>query len=1036
VDTSETEFEAQIQQALLDQGYTKRRPGDYDREHCLDPGMLLDFVQATQPDKWEKLEAAAKDKAGERVIDRVSRDIATHGTSHVFHEGVKVSGVKFRLVFFPPASTRNEEDDKLAKANLFSVVRQLRYGTRPGEETKEIDWTIFLNGLPLFPVELKNRLTHQKARHAVAQWKTDRDHPEPLFRQGRCLAFFAVDDEVVQFASHLKGQATVFWPFNKGKQGGAGNPPSHGYATEYLWKEVFAPASVLALIEHFVHLVEDEDDQGKKTGTRTLLFPRYHQYKAVLEAVAHAKSVGVGTNYLFQHSAGSGKSNTIAWLSNLLSILHDNEDEPVFNSVVILTDRRILDRQLQGVLRRFQRTVGVLENIDKHSRQLKDALESGKKIIVTTIQKFPVIAEEIGSLPGQRFAIVIDEAHSGQGPETTKALKKTLAVKTLDEAEEADEEKDEADVLEEKVTVSMLERGKLDNVSVFAFTATPGPKTLQLFGTKQADGQYRPFSLYTRRQAIHEHFIVDVLETYFTYESYWRLMKKIDDDPKFDRSKASAMLKKFVSLDPNMIEQKVTIALDAFDTLSKPKIAGRAKAMFVCPSRLHAVRVKLEMDRQIKERKLDYKALVAFSGTVRDPKTEVEHTEQSMNGISEKQIAATFATDQYRFLIVANKFQTGFDQPLLHTMIVDKLLRGQNAVQTLERLNRIHPQKKDTLVLDFYNETDEIEAAFKLFHEETSLEEGTDPDTLYDLEGHLRAHELFEEDEVEAFANVWFDEKANQSAVHSVLATTVDRYEDADEATRATFRGQLAEYVRIYGFLVQLIEFVDTDLEKLYLWGRVLLTKLPTPEGDLPVGLQPAIDLESLKVAKTGEHTLSLDRGRTALDPVKAGDPRLPKEREMAPLSSIIKDLNDHFGISLTEEDRVTLLHLEAKLDENAGLEKAFEINVPSDARLSFDQVAGRTLAELLESNVKFLRTVANEDEIRDRLMNRLFQRYVARHHERGQMTSQRRRALSEEIPTVAALISSGDTGGLAAHINRSADERGLRLAERGRRRS
>jgi type I restriction enzyme R subunit len=1035
VDTSEASFEADVEHALIGQGYIKRAPGDYDRARCTDRGLLINFIQTTQPASWARLKSIAGELSAERLVDRIFRDINTHGTSHVLHEGVKVGGVRFDLVFFPPASTRNEKQERLAQANIFSVIRQLRYGTRPGEEEKEIDWVIFLNGLPVFAVELKNRFSHQKARHAVAQWKSSRDYREPLFRQGRCLAFFAADDEVVQFATHLRGIATVFWPFNMGKNGGGGNPPSEGYATEYLWNAVMAPSSVLALLEHFVYLVDDENPNGVKTGQRTLLFPRFHQYHAVLKAVSEARKMGVHRDYLFQHSAGSGKSNTIAWLTNMLSILHDDNDEPVFDSIIVLTDRTVLDRQLQGIIRRFQRTTGVLENIDKNAQQLKTALENGKKIIVATIQKFPVIAKEIEGLPGQRFAIIIDEAHSGQGPESEKALKRALRPRTLAQAADIESDAAETDSIEERVVQSMSDRRKLQHASFFAFTATPGPKTLQLFGSKSEDGSYRPFSLYTRRQAIEEHFIMDVLQTYFTYESYWRLIKRISDDPQLDRSKAAALLKRLVSLDDHMIEQKVTIALDAFETLSKSKVGGRSKAMFLCPSRLHAVRVKQEFDRQLSQRELDYKCLVAFSGTVIDPKNDVQHTEQSMNGIPERETATAFATDTFRLLVVANKFQTGFDQPLLHTMIVDKRLRGHAAVQSLERLNRIHVDKEDTLVIDFVNQTDEIRRAFEQFHDETYLAEGADPEALIDLETRIRAHSLFETSEIVEFASIWFADGTSQASLHPLLARAIERYEEADEETRNSFRRPLAEYVRIYGFLVQLIDFVDTELEVLYLWARLLLTKLPTAEGDLPVGLQSAIDLESLRVRKTGEHELSLSGGRHAIEPVTVAGSLSSRERTMAPLSAIIKDLNDHFGIELTEEDRVTLLRLEARLDENAGLETAFDINPEVDAKLSFDQVAEQTLAEMLESNVKLLRTVANEDEIRERLLARLFQRYVARHHERGELTSERRRMLGQEIPVVSALFDSGDTDSLAAHVNRTARERGRRLAAGGRRR-
>lgn len=984
MDTSEEKFEELIEKALVDQGYRKRAPKNYDRKRCLDPGLVLDFIQATQPKAWQLLEEAtgSTEKAAERLLDRLSRAISEQGTSHVLHEGIKVSGKRFQLVFFPPASTLNENEVELSKGNILSVARQLRYGTRgDSSDANELDWVIFLNGLPLFAAELKNHFTGQTVKNAVVQWRLKRDPREPLFKQGRCLAFFAVDNDVVQYATHLKGDETRFFPFNKGRNGAAGNPPTKGYATEYLWKEIFARETVLDLLQHFIVLVDDEDEKGKKTGTKTLLFPRYHQLRAVLDAVADVRAKGLGENYLFQHSAGAGKSNSIAWLANLLSILHDATDEPVFDTVVVLTDRTILDKQLQGVLRRFQRTTGVLENITKDSAQLKRALERGKKIIVSTIQKFPVVARGIDELPGRRFALIIDEAHSGQGVETKRALKRVLGSGDGEDRDGEDEEAepDAADLLESKVAAAMEERRQLKNASVFAFTATPGPKTLQLFGTPQPDGGFRPFSVYTRRQAIAERYIKDVLETYLTYEAYWRLIKKIDDDPTYDRSKAAAMIKWLVSLDTHMIDQKVAIAVEAFETLAQGKIEGKAKAMFVCPSRLHAVRVKLAMDRFIAENGIEWEALVAFSGTVTDPKTGKSYTESGMNRFPEGQTAKNFKRDENRFLIVANKFQTGFDQPRLYMMVVDKKLQGANAVQTLERLNRTCPGKDGTLVLDFYNDTTEIEEAFERFHGETTLGEGADPEALHDLETKIRAHELFEADEVEAFARVWFDPEQNQSALHSVLAGVVERYEATNEDDRAQFRGLLSEYVRMYGFLVQVIDYTDTDLEKLYLWSRLALTKLLTPEGDLPVDLASAIDLESLKVQKTGKKTFSLDPSPTELDPVKLMEDHGVHKADLAPLSAIIEDLNEAFGVDLTDSDRITLAQLEQKLDENAGLEKTFEVNEPDDALLSFRQIAERELGDLFGSNENFFRTVANNPDIRDRLMTALFERFEQR---------------------------------------------------------
>ena len=612
----------------------------------------------------------------EQFLKRLAAEIERRGALDVLRNGIKDSGCKFRLAYFRPASGLNEETLRLYEANIFSVVRQLRYSTK---NDKSLDLVLFLNGIPIFTAELKNPLTGQTVEDAIRQYKTDRDPREPLFAYGRCLAHFAVDPELVYVSTHLQGPKTRFLPFNQGKFGGAGNPPvpptRRGYATAYLWEKTWARDSVLDLIRQFIHEVEEEDDKGHKNGRRSLIFPRYHQIEAVRRLVAHAWEHGPGQRYLIQHSAGSGKSFTIAWLAHQLATLHDASDRRVFDSIVVITDRRVLDRQLQTTMRQFEQVLGVVENIDTTSRQLKEALESGKTIIVTTLQKFPVIANEIGALPGRRFAVIVDEAHSSQTGEQTKSLKAVLAARTLEEAEceDASGETPE-DEIEARILAEISKRGPLPNVSFFAFTATPKPKTLELFGEKRADGKFAPFHLYSMRQAIEEGFILDVLENYITYKAYWRLLKRIEDDPRYDKKKAEYLLKSFVELHPHAIREKVRILVEHFAAQVQNEIGGKAKAMIVTRSRLHAVRYKLAVDRYLAERGYPFKALVAFSGAVQDGGQS--YTEANMNGFPEAQTAKTFERPEYRFLIVANKFQTGFDQPLLHTMYVDKKLGG------------------------------------------------------------------------------------------------------------------------------------------------------------------------------------------------------------------------------------------------------------------------------------------------------------------------------------------------------------------------
>ncbi len=790
VEVKEHAFESDIEGALLSGGsdeiegdfllredraaYGVWQPGcyqqgldtDFDKHTLLLGKDTIDFVMATQPKEWRRLSEHHGADAKTKFLKRVSSEIERRGLIHVLREGVKDSGCKFSLAFYPPASGLNVETAKLYEANAFSVVRQLHYSER---NNNSIDVVLCLNGLPIFTAELKNPLNGQTVDDAIRQYRFDRDPREPLLRPGRVLAHFAVDPELVYVTTELKGQKTTFLPFNQGDHGGAGNPavpPTRkGYATSYLWEYVWARDSVLDLVQNFVHSVDVEGENGKPTGKKRLVFPRFHQLTAVRDLVDDAREKGAGEHYLIQHSAGSGKSNTIAWLAHRLTTLHDSEDKRVFDTIVVVTDRRVLDRQLQKTVRAFEHVAGLVENIDQSGKQLKEALEAGKQIIVTTIQKFPVIVNEMGELPGHRFAVIVDEAHSSTSGSQTKDLKKVLAASSLEEAER--EESGEVEDLEDKIIAEMQARGRVTNASFFAFTATPKPKTLELFGRKRSDGKFEASSLYSMRQAIEEKFILDVLKNYTTYKTYWRLLQTAADDPRYDHDKASYLLRSFVDLHEHTIRQKVEIMVEHFRNNTASRIAGKAKAMIVTRSRLHAVRYKLMLDAYLKEQGYPYKTLVAFSGTVHD--AGMDYTEPSMNGISEKQTAATFHTPEYRFLVVAEKFQTGFDEPLLHTMYVDKKLAGVHAIQTLSRLNRIHPDKTDTMVLDFVNEADITAESFQPYYETTLLSEGTDPNLLYDLETRLKEYGIFDANDVDAFAEAFFAGK-KQEKLYSILA--------------------------------------------------------------------------------------------------------------------------------------------------------------------------------------------------------------------------------------------------------------------------
>jgi type I restriction enzyme R subunit len=961
-------------------GYRKRTPEDYNRDLCLIPGDVIDFVLATQPKEWARLKQHHGAQVKEQFLQRLAADIKQRGALDVLRHGIRDSGGKFSLAYFRPASGLNEETTRLHGANLFALVRQLRYSAK---NENSLDLVLFLNGVPIFTAELKNPLSGQNVEDAIAQYKRDRDPREPIFAYGRVLAHFAVDPDLVYVTTHLAGEKTGFLPFNRGRFGGAGNPPvpptRSGYATAYLWEETWARDSVLDLVRQFIQEVEEEVERGRKTGKRFLMFPRYQQLDCVRRLVADARRNGAGQRYLIQHSAGSGKSYTIAWLAHQLSILHDAADRRVFDSIVVVTDRRVLDRQLQAAVRQFEQTLGVVENIDTTSRQLKDALEHGKTIIVTTLQKFPVIAKEIGELPGKRFAVIIDEAHSSQSGESTKSLKAVLGTRSLAEAEA--EEGDAAtpeEELEDTILAEMEKRGRLPNLSTFAFTATPKPKTLELFGRPRGDGKFEPFHLYSMRQAIEEGFILDVLSHYSTYRTYWRLLKKVEDDPRYDRKKAEYLLKSFVDLHPHAIGEKVRICIEHFAAQVQGEIGGRAKAMIVTRSRLHAVRFRLAVDKYLAERGCRWKALVAFSGSVEDGGRS--YTEPGMNGFPEAQTAKTFELPEYRLLIVANKFQTGFDQPLLHTMYVDKKLGGVNAVQTLSRLNRTHPQKKGTMVLDFANEADEIKAAFEPYYETTLLSEATDPNLLYEAMTRLRGFPVYAEADVDAFAKVYFNPKAAQDRLYAVLAPAVERLNGLSLDERHDFRGQLTDYVRLYAFLSQILTFADADLEKLYVFARHLRRLLPPDKDELPLEVQQNIDMESYRIRQTGSGKIALDRKAGFLDPVgaKSGHGLAPEEVEA--LSRIIAELNERFGLNLGPEHRITLAQMMEKLDDDAALEAAARVNTRENVRLTFDHKVEDVIQEIVETNFDLYKRITDDPTFGEALKNFLFDQYVRGH--------------------------------------------------------
>jgi len=964
-------------------GYRRRQQAGYNCSLHLLPRDVVDFVLGTQPAEWKKLTQHHGEAVKEQFLKRLSTEIERRGVLDVLRNGIKDSGCKFQLAYFRPASGLNEETRRLHAANLFAIVRQLHYSEK--DAAKCLDLAIFLNGIPIFTAELKNPLTGQNVSDAINQYSDplQRDPREPLLKYGRCLAHFAVDPDLVYVSTSLAAGKKSFLPFNIGKFGGAGNPPvsptKPGYPTSYLWDDTWARDSVLNLIRQFIHEVEEEDDRGKKTGKRFLIFPRYQQLDAVRRLVAHARMLGPGRRYLIQHSAGSGKSFTIAWLAHQLATLHGVNDARVFDSIVVITDRRILDRQLQSTMRQFEQTLGVVENIDTTSRQLKDALESGKTIIVTTMQKFPVIAKDVADLPGKTFAVIVDEAHSSQSGESTQTIRDVMRAASLEDAEHEDAEggPDDEDLVNEQAAA----RRWPPNTSLFAFTATPKPKTLELFGARRDDGKFEPFHLYSMRQAIEEGFILDVLANYATYTAYWRLLKTIEDDPRYDKKKAQYLLKSFVELHDHAITEKAKVMVEHFAAQVQGEIGGQAKAMIVTRSRLHAVRYRLIVDKYLAERGLPFKALVAFSGSVEDGGRT--YTEAGMNGFPEIQTARSFKRAENRFLIVANKFQTGFDQPLLHTMYVDKKLGGVNAVQTLSRLNRtMAPIKKGTMVLDFANEAYEIKAAFEPYYEATLLSESTDPNLLYQLQTQLAAFPMYTDADVATFASVYFNRKTTQAQIYAVLAPIVARFKDLAVDERLDFRSQLTDYVRLYAFLSQVLTFSDAGLEKLYVFARHLRRLLPVDRAELPREVQQNIDMESYRIQQTSAGTIALERKPGVLSPMTTKDPRGGGEEELETLSRIIAELNERFGLNLGPEHRITLGQMMDRLDADPGLDASARVNTRENVRLTFDQKVEHVIQEIVDSNFDLYKRITDDRAFGAALKNFLFDQYLRAHRQ------------------------------------------------------
>jgi type I restriction enzyme, R subunit len=996
---SEAAFETVIEHHLLAHGYFTVSRDGFDRQRAIFPSVVLDFIQDTQPKEWAKLEALHGPRTGEQVLTDLCKWMDANGSLATLRHGFKCYGRTLFVAYFKAAHELNPELEKRYAQNRLGLTRQLRFSTR---SEMSLDVTLSVNGIPIATLELKNAMTGQTVEHARSQYKQDRDPRELLFEfKKRTLVHFAVDTETVLMTTRLAGSATHFLPFNKGEGGGAGNPADpqgRSYRTAYLWEEVLDRDSLLDLLARFPHLQVDEkrDDQGRKVKTEQLVFPRYHQLQAVRLLVDAARTDGPGHNYLVEHSAGSGKSNTIAWLTHRLASLHDAGNSRVFDSVIVVTDRVVLDQQLQDNIYQFEHKRGVVQKIDERSRQLAEALESGVPIIITTLQKFPFVSRQLlkmaeergetgsGTLRTRRCAVVIDEAHSSQGGETATDLKEVLGGEALREEARKRAEEEGLEHLEQLFR-SMAKRGRQANLSFFAFTATPKHKTLAVFG-RDGKSAHR----YTMRQAIEEGFILDVLKSYTTYATYYRLLKTCEDDPNVERKKAAQALARFLKLHPHNIAQKTEVMVEHFHAVTGHKIGGRAKAMVVTGSRLEAVRYKQGFDKYIKDKGYPIKSLVAFSGAVQDDKLpDVSYTEEGMNsGVREKELPERFGSHEYQVLLVAEKYQTGFDQPLLHTMYVDKRLAGIQAVQTLSRLNRIHPLKEDTFVLDFVNDRDEIRETFKTYYEGVEIGEEADPAQLYALKGELDAAGIYLEEEVVRFCEVYFKPKQKQSALdhqlmYAALDPAVSRFKaraDEDPDEPELWRRRLQAFQNLYGFLSQVIPYQDSDLERLYVFVRHLATKLPRRAGSAGYQFDDEVKLEYYRLQKISEGSISLKDGQARqLDgPTEVGT-GLNRE-DAVRLSQLIDVVNERFGTDFNQADQLFFDQIiEAAMGDDS-LRRAATVNPGDKFELVFKNVLESLFADRMDQNeeifVRFMNDAAFQRVVTTWMADEAYRRF------------------------------------------------------------
>ena len=980
-DVKERRFEQDIEEYLITEGgYEKGNPSSFNRSVALDTGTFVSFIKNSQPKKWERYVRIYGADSEKQIVERFCREVKMVGLLRVLRKGFTDRGITFQVVFWKPETSLNATTMAQYEANTLHCTRQLHYSVH---NENSIDIVLFVNGIPVVSMELKCQFTGQDTANAIQQYKFDRATKDTIFAfKERVLVHFAVDLSRVYMTTRLEGDKTYFLPFNQGSNGagcvgGAGNPINpDGYDTDYLWKNVLCKERLLEILQKYLHLEIVRDQKTGRILSERMIFPRYHQLDVVTKLLADVKENGAGHNYLIQHSAGSGKSNSIAWLAHRLSGLHDSNNEKIFQSVIIVTDRRVLDSQLQNTVYQFDHVEGVVVKVDKNARQLQQAIEDGAGIIITTLQKFPVIYKEVNS-GNKRFAVIVDEAHSSQTGDAARKLKRALAdteeiLREYAELEGREEEKRKDD--EDRLLDELAAQGMHENLSFFAFTATPKGKTLNMFGWKDSKGSWHPFHIYSMRQAIEEGFILDVLKNYMTYKMYYKIVKNIPDDPELDTVAGVRAIQKYETLHPHNISQKTTIMLEHFRNVTMHKIGGKAKAMVVTPSRLHAVRYVQEFKRQIEEKGYsDLDVLVAFSGEIEDD--GVTYTEEKINKtkdgetIREKALPEAFHSDDYGMLIVAEKYQTGFDEPLLHTMFVDKKLSGVKAVQTLSRLNRTARGKQDTFVLDFVNSAEDIKAAFEPYYEETVLLKETNPNVIYDLKNTLDQYRVYQQMEVDRFAEIFYSGKeqiaGDLGKLRSTIRPALDRYYALEPERQDMFKSTLQRFNRIYSFVTQVCRLFDKEIHKFSVYARFLSMQLPKGHGE-HVDVDDKVLLEYYRLEKDFDGAIELESAEGGFVPITGEAGR--REQKKDPLTVLIDKINERYGTNFTEMDKV-LIQMENDYASQSKWQSYARNNDRKTFMLLFEKDFPNMAAQRYEQNDDFFVRLFSDPELMKQVM-------------------------------------------------------------------